>query len=79
VVNSTILNGLHGWAHCVYGFIWVAKQMNQVHIVPFGEEVGQAYFVGQTAVSGSIDSIWLVNNSVNCATYWTVYLSDYNP
>jgi len=76
VVIPTKYKDIHGWADCVDGFIWIVKQMNKMHTVPFGAIVGPAHLVWENTTSGSIDSIWLVNNHVDIDTYWTVYKLD---
>jgi len=73
VVIPTKYKDLHGWADCVDGFIWGVKQTNKMHIVPVGAIVGPARLVRKNASSGSMDSVWLVNNHVDIDTYWTVY------
>jgi hypothetical protein len=73
VVIPTQYKDLHGWADCVDGFIQVVKQTNKMHIEPVGVIVGPAYSVRENAASGSLGSIWLVNNHVDLDTYWNVY------
>jgi len=73
VIIPTKCKDLHGWANCLDGFIQVVKQMNKMHIVPIGACIGPANLVQESAESGGIDSIWLVNNHVYLETYWTVY------
>jgi hypothetical protein len=72
-VIPTQYKDLHGWADCVDGFIQVVKQTNKMHIEPVGVIVGPAYSVRENAASGSLGSIWLVNNHVDLDTYWNVY------
>jgi len=73
VVIPTKYRDLHGWADCFDEFIRVAKKMNLMHNVLVGAIVGPAHLERVNAASGSIDSVWLVNNHVDLDTYWTVY------
>jgi len=43
VAIPTKYKDLHGWADCIDGFIRVVKQMNMMHIAPFGAIVGLAH------------------------------------
>jgi hypothetical protein len=72
-VIPTMFKDLHCWADSVGELIWVVKQTKKMHIVPVGVLVGPAHCVRETAASGGIDSIWLVNNHVDLDIYWTVY------
>jgi hypothetical protein len=76
VVIPTNYKDLHGWADCVDGFIRVVKPMNKMNIVPVGPIVGPGHWVRENTASGSIDSVWFVNNDVDLDTYCTVYLFD---
>jgi hypothetical protein len=59
----------HGWADCIDGFIWVVKQTDMMHIVLVGAIVGTAHLMRENVASDRIDSVWLVNNHVDLATY----------
>jgi hypothetical protein len=58
---------------CVDGFIQVVKQTDKMCIVPFRAIVGPAHLGGENAESDRTDNIGLVNNQMDCDTYWTVY------
>jgi hypothetical protein len=74
VVVATRYNDPHGWADCVDGFIQVVKETDKMHIVPVGAIVGPAHSVRQNyALSGRINSVWLVNNHLGLDTHRTVY------
>jgi hypothetical protein len=72
-VIPTKFKDLHGWADCVDGFIRVVQQTNKMDIVPVGGIFGPADMVRKNAVSGGIDSVWVVNTHVDLDTYWTAY------
>jgi hypothetical protein len=73
VVIPTKYNDLHALADCVDPFIRVAKQTNQMHTVPVEAIVELAHLVQGNSASGSINSVWLLNDHVDLDTYWTVY------
>jgi hypothetical protein len=68
------LKDQHGSADCVDGLILVDKQTDKMHIIAVETMVGPAHLVQENnAASDRIDSVWLVNNHLDLATYWTVY------
>jgi len=74
VVIPTMYKDLHGWAHCVDGFIRVVKKTDKMHILPFGAIFGSAHLVRENkGASDRIDSVWFVNTHAELDTYRTVY------
>jgi len=67
---------IHSCADCIDRFIWVVKQMDKMHSVPFWGMVGPAHLVGGDAATDGTCSVWLANNDVDLDACWTVYWLD---
>jgi len=73
VVIWTKFKEFHAWDECIHEFIQIVKQMNMMHIVPIVAIVVPEQMMLENNATGSINSIWIVNNYVNLNADWTVY------